>query len=234
VNNYGEAVKNDEAYGIALPPELLEEFQAYIERNGMLEHARRLIYEEEPVGNDEHRLDKLNDGMTWGCMVPRWGRTDMVWIDPADEECFESVLSVLRRGNFDVVLDAIGKKFDLDGLMVSGIGPIFLSHFEHDPEYKQIHKDLAEAKGAFYNVVVPIYIPQGGASLYIADDDWDCERLLPIQMRYNQGLVIGGATYHGTGECDYREQRDVRLSVAIHLADVDYYNVEDIAGDNTS
>jgi len=49
-----EAVKNDEAYGIALPPELLEEFQAYIERNGMLEHARRLIYEEEPVGNDKH------------------------------------------------------------------------------------------------------------------------------------------------------------------------------------
>ena len=63
----GEAVKNDEAYGIALPLELLEEFQAYIERNGMLEHARRLINEEEPVGNDEHRLDKLNNGMTWGC-----------------------------------------------------------------------------------------------------------------------------------------------------------------------
>jgi hypothetical protein len=63
----GEAVKNDNAYGIALPPELFEEFQAYIERNGMLEHARRLIYEEEQLGNDEHRgLYKLNDGMTWG------------------------------------------------------------------------------------------------------------------------------------------------------------------------
>jgi len=61
-------------------------------------------------------------------MVPQWGRMDMVWIDPADEECFESVLSVLHRGNFDVVLDAIGKKIDLDGLMVSGIGLIFLSH----------------------------------------------------------------------------------------------------------
>ena len=42
----GERVKDVEAYGIALPPELLEEFQAYIDRNGMLEHARRLIYEE--------------------------------------------------------------------------------------------------------------------------------------------------------------------------------------------
>jgi len=38
----------------------------------------------------------------------------MVWIDTADEECFKSVLSVLHRGNFDVVLDAIGKTFDLD------------------------------------------------------------------------------------------------------------------------
>ncbi len=60
-------VKNDEAYGIALPPQLLQEFQAYVERNGMLRHARRLIYEEEPFGNNEHRLYKLDDGMTWGC-----------------------------------------------------------------------------------------------------------------------------------------------------------------------
>jgi hypothetical protein len=63
----GEAVKNDDAYGIALPPELLGEFQAYIERNSMLEHARRLLYEEEQHGNGEHRgLYKLNDGMAWG------------------------------------------------------------------------------------------------------------------------------------------------------------------------
>jgi hypothetical protein len=63
----GEAVKNDDAYGIALPPQLLEEFQAYITRNGMLEHARRLIYEEEQLGNDEYRdLYKFYDGMTWG------------------------------------------------------------------------------------------------------------------------------------------------------------------------
>ena len=65
--NVGEPLKNDEAFGIALPPELLQEFQTYIDKNGMLDHARRLIYEEEPFGNNEHRLYKLNDGMTWGC-----------------------------------------------------------------------------------------------------------------------------------------------------------------------
>ncbi len=165
-------------------------------------------------------------------MGPRWGGMDMVWIDPADEQCFESMLSVLRRGNFDVVLEAIGKEFDLDSLMVTGIGPIFLSYFEHDSEYKQVHADLREAKGSFYNVVVPLYIPEGGASLYVGDDDGD--RVLPIQMRYNHGIVLGGGTFHGTAECDYREQRDVRLSVAIYLADVTEENIEDIAGDNTS
>ena len=70
----GEHVKDAEAFGIALPPELLEEFQAYFDRNGMLEHARRLLYEEKSFyeeetlfEEEETRLYKLNDGMTWGC-----------------------------------------------------------------------------------------------------------------------------------------------------------------------
>ncbi len=156
----------------------------------------------------------------------------MIWIDPADEQCFESMMSVLRRGNFDIVLDAVGKKFDLDDLMVTGIGPIFLSHFKHDPQYNQIHVDLPEAKGSFYNVVVPLYIPKGGATLYVGDSDKG--KALPIQMRYNVGTVLGAASPHGTGECDYRADRDVRLSVAIYLADVNKRNIEDVAGDSTS
>ena len=68
----GKAVKNnEEAHGIALPPELLEKFQAYFERNGgILEHARRLIYGVELLRNNEHRLGKLNGGVTWGCECP--------------------------------------------------------------------------------------------------------------------------------------------------------------------
>ena len=55
------------------------------------------------------------------------------------------------------------ESFDLDGVMIQGIGPIFLSHFDHDPTYSQIHHDLEEAMGSFYNVVVPLYIPEDGA-----------------------------------------------------------------------
>ena len=63
----GERVKDDEAFGIALPPELLVEFQRYIKTNGMLRHARQMTYEGEGFGNVEHRLLKLDDNMTWGC-----------------------------------------------------------------------------------------------------------------------------------------------------------------------
>jgi ShK domain-like len=114
--------------------------------------------------------------------------------------------------------------------MVQGIGPIFLSHFDHDPFYGQIHHDLIEAKGSFYNVVVPLYIPEKGATLYVGE----AGRAAPVHMRYNVGTLLGAGTQHGTGECDYRNEKDVRLSVAIYLADVNPRNVEIVASDSTS
>ena len=114
--------------------------------------------------------------------------------------------------------------------MVQGIGPIFLTHFDHDPEYKQIHHDLIEAKGSFYNVIVPLYIPEDGAPLYVGDS----ERSETIQMAYNVGTLLGAGSLHGTGECDYRAKKDVRLSVAIYVADVNDDNVEIVASDSTS
>ena len=114
--------------------------------------------------------------------------------------------------------------------MIQGIGPIFLSHFDHDPTYSQVHHDLEEAMGSFYNVVVPLYIPEDGATLYVGDD----ERSKPIKFGYDRGILLGAGTRHGTGECDYREKGDVRLSVAIYIADVNDENVEIVASDSTS
>jgi len=100
--------------------------------------------------------------------------------------------------------------FNLDGLMVQGIGPIFLSHFEHDPEYRQVHHDLIEAKGSFYNVIVPLYIPEGGAKLYVGD----MERDMTVNMRYNVGTLLGAGTRHGTAECDvFRLLSILRMSI---------------------
>jgi len=79
-------------------------------------------------------------------------------------------------------------------------------------------------------VVVPLYIPEGGAALYVGGG----ERSEPVQMRYGVGTLLGAESLHGSAECDYRGERDVRLSVAIYLADVREENLEVIASDSTS
>jgi hypothetical protein len=40
------------------------------------------------------------------------------------------VLTVLREGNFDMVLDKIGRTFDMNGLMIQGVGVLFLSKYK--------------------------------------------------------------------------------------------------------
>jgi hypothetical protein len=101
-------LQDDEAFVVGLPPELLQEFTKYMDNNGMLETAKKIAYHTERSGK-EHELVTLKDGRKWGVMHPKWGGNDMVWIDPGDEECFESLMDVLRKGNFDVVLETIGE-----------------------------------------------------------------------------------------------------------------------------
>ena len=117
-----ERLDDDEAFVVGLPPKLLEEFSSYMERNGMIAAAKEMLYEEknnkkkkkkkkgQDEGEKEHAIKTLNDGRTWGIMRPHWEGNDMVWIDPADEECFESLVDVLRKGDFDVVLEAIAEQ----------------------------------------------------------------------------------------------------------------------------
>jgi len=114
-----ERIKDDEAFVVGLPPQLLKEFTNYMDRNGMLEKAKEMLYGEDSKkkkkkgkddGEKEHSLEILKDGQNWGIMRPHWEGMDMVWIDPADEECFESMVDVLRKGDFDIVLDAIAKQ----------------------------------------------------------------------------------------------------------------------------
>lgn len=219
-----------EAYVIGLPPQLLKEFQEYVERDGMMEIARTLLYDTEPFGNEDHRLYRMDDGMNWAAKGPRWEGTDAIWFDPADEESFESLLSVLRRGGFDAVMDTIGKKFELEGLMVQGIGAMFLSHFDYEPGLTHIHTDMIGAEGTFYNVLIPVHTPESGYSMYVQDKP-DAKA---INMTHSVGLVIGADTKHGTGDCDYRQTGDFRLSFSVYMADIDDENVEIIASDPTS
>ena len=227
-----EPVDDDsgESFVVGFPPELHQEFVSYIEKNGMMDVARQILYEEEPLEPGDHKLYKLEDGQNWGAMIQGSWDTDMVWLDPADEECFESLLGVLRRGNFDTVLDAVGRAFDLNGLMVQGVGAIFLSEYEVPDN---LHIDIPGSRGSFYNIIVPVHIPaEKNATFCVANSERDLVGEVKLDPSY--GVVLGGESVHGTGKCHYRDTKDFRLSFAVYVADINDDNIDLIASDSTS
>lgn len=222
--------EDGESFVIGFPPKLHEEFLKYVENSGMMNVARDILYNERPLVPNEHRIYTLDDGKKWGAMIQGSWNTDMVWLDPADEECFESLLSVLRRGGFDKVLDQIGKTFDLNSLMVQGVGAIFLSEYENSDN---MHVDIEGSKGSFYNVIVPVHIPENeSAKFYVGEADSDDSGVTNLDP--NVGIVLGGESRHGTGECNYRPAKEFRLSFAVYVADIHEENVDLIASDSTS
>jgi len=217
---------DNEAYAIGFPPELDQEIQAYIRQSGLYEAAYSLLYEEKPLRKGDHRLYTLKDGHQWGAMSSHW-KTDMVWLDPANEDCFESLVAMLGRGGFDVVLDAIGRQFDLDGLMIQGVGAIFLSEYQG----KSVHVDISGTRGSFYNIVIPVHIPEGRVAPFIIGDKTGKGQ---VKLRPNRGFVLGGETKHGTGAVNYRDIQDYRFSFAIYVADINMHNIKAVADDTTS
>lgn len=219
-----------ESFVIGFPPELHQEFKKYVANSGMMQVAHRILYKEKPLREFEQRIYTLEDGEKWTAMVQGAWDTDMVWLDPGDESCFESLLGVLRRGNFDKVLEQVGKTFDLNGLMIQGVGAIFLSEYT---KTENMHVDIPGSRGSFYNIIVPVHIPIDDVAIFkLSDKEDDFQGKLRLDP--NVGVVLGGESRHGTGECNYREKEDFRLSFAVYVADINDDNIEMIANDSTS
>jgi hypothetical protein len=219
-----------ETFVIGFPPQLHEEFVSYIGNNGMMRVAHQILYKEKRLRKGEQRMYVLDDGEKWTAMVQGSWKTDMVWLDPGDESSFESLIGVLKRGGFDVVLDQIGKAFDLNGLMIQGVGAIFLSQYDQP---KNIHVDIEGSRGSFYNIIIPVHIPAGHDAIFMLSDKGD-DYKGQIKLDPDVGIVLGGESRHGTGKCNYREEEDFRLSFAVYVADINDDNVELIASDSTS
>jgi hypothetical protein len=219
-----------ETFVIGFPPQLHEEFLSYIGNNGMMRVAHQILYKEKKLKRGEQRLYELDDGEKWTAMVQGTWKTDMVWLDPGDESCFESLLGVLRRGGFDMVLDQVGRAFDLNSLMIQGVGAIFLSQYNQP---NNIHVDIEGSRGSFYNIIIPVHIPSGHDAIFMLSDRGD-DYEGHIKLDPNVGIVLGGESKHGTGKCDYRAEEDFRLLFAVYVADITDDNVELIASDSTS
>mmetsp|Transcript_6437 Transcript_6437/g.13242 ORF Transcript_6437/g.13242 Transcript_6437/m.13242 type:complete len:306 (+) Transcript_6437:193-1110(+) len=189
-----------------------------------------ILYREDSLEESDQRIYTLDDGEKWTAMVQGSWDTDMVWLDPGDESCFESLLGVLRRGGFDKVLEEVGKTFDLEGLMVQGVGAIFLTEYT---KTENMHVDIPGSRGSFYNIIVPVHIPAGDVAVFkLSDKEDDFQGKLRLDP--NVGVVLGGESRHGTGECNYRKHEDFRLSFAVYVADINEQNIDMIASDSTS
>eukprot|EP00535_Pseudo-nitzschia_heimii_P010630 CAMPEP_0197177682 /NCGR_PEP_ID=MMETSP1423-20130617/3204_1 /TAXON_ID=476441 /ORGANISM="Pseudo-nitzschia heimii, Strain UNC1101" /LENGTH=864 /DNA_ID=CAMNT_0042627271 /DNA_START=208 /DNA_END=2802 /DNA_ORIENTATION=+ len=219
-----------ESFVVGFPPELHEEFKKYVANSGMMRVAHQILYKEKPLEAGDQRIYTLDDGEKWTAMVQGSWDTDMVWLDPGDESCFESLLGILRRGNFDKVLDQVGKAFDLDGLMIQGVGAIFLTEYT---KTENMHVDIPGSRGSFYNIIVPVHIPADDVAIFKISDKGD-EYQGKLRLDPNTGVVLGGESRHGTGECNYRKKEDFRLSFAVYVADIKEENLELIASDSTS
>jgi hypothetical protein len=219
-----------ESFVIGFPEELHEEFTKYIANNGMMRVAHNLLYKEKAIEAGEQRIYTLDDGEKWTAMVQGNWKNDMIWLDPGDESAFESLLGVLRRGGFDKVLDSVGKAFDLNSLMVQGVGAIFISQ---NKKTDNMHVDIPGSRGSFYNIIVPVHIPDGEVSTFKLADVGD-HVTGKLKLDPNVGVVLGGQSRHGTGECNYRKKEDFRLSFAVYVADINDKNVDLIASDSTS
>jgi hypothetical protein len=219
---------------IGLPPELSDELQAYIEHSGLMDVARKSLYEEDPRKweHEASRLHTLKDGRKWSAMNSNWD-SDMIWMDPADEECFEYLLAMLGRGGFDIVLDQIGKHFQLESLMIGGIGTTILSDYKYTGVRTRVHTDMDGVPRTFFNLIFPVHIPENRtAPLYLGNEN--STTIGSTNLQRNVGVLLDGETPHGTGVVDYKKDKDFRVAFAVWMADINEENVDIISNDSTA
>ena len=230
-------LKQMDPYGrlIGLPPKLTRELQKFCVKSGLMEQFSKLAYGSDKMGPFQSKYLQLNGGRKWIATTPEhksnWKNSDLTWIDSADEQNFEEALSVLRKGDFDVVLRSIGKEFDSEGLMIAGIGFILMTHTQTG----HIHADLSDAGKHWLDLLFPLVLPKRPhrATLRLGDDE-DDDRDATIPLTPNVGILLGGDTFHGTGKCDFRSTEEFRVAVTIYLVDINERNARLVSGDESA
>jgi len=219
-----------EAMLIGLPPKITEMFNEYVQKSGLMSIFSDLLYKD-PVKKGENKVYDLEDGTKWSARTSNNWITegDMTWIDPGNEFTYEFVLDIWRKGGFDTVLDTLGEKFGNDGLWLDGTSFIIVSEFDGH----NIHNDLPESGSKVFNIIFPLVIPDGTSQLLVAERG-AYQDGIPINFNENVGVLVGGDTLHGTGNCNYRAKKQFRLAIAVYFIDTNEENVEEFASDDTA
>ncbi|KAL3793511.1 hypothetical protein HJC23_007251 [Cyclotella cryptica] len=216
------------AFQIGFPPELHTALQKYCDDLGMTDLFRELLGPNPIPPEDEHtgRFVELADGNKWYAQRPakKW-TSNMHWVSPADEKTHEEYLKVLAEGNFDLVLDAIGRYLGLEGLVAYHLTFIGVSHSEKG----YIHYDSTNTGASVYNVIIPLILEEDALPELVMIDDNDESKSGSLKYRIGMGALMGDDAMHGTEACDYRSQKGMRMAATVYIADINSGNARDIA-----
>jgi len=212
---------------LGLPPQLTERITDYVKEKGLMDLFWKLTYEE----HQDHGTSVLYGD--WISTRPEynahWKNSDMHWIDVANERAYEETLQLLREGDFDTVLQAIGREYGSQGLYMGGLGFIIASHVPAGG----MHQDMPRAKrGDMFDLLFPILVPDLPDVAYLKVGNDTHHSALPFTK--DVGFLLAGNTNHGTGSCDFRERRGLRVAATIYLVDLTEKNARAVAEDGTA
>ncbi|KAL7522474.1 hypothetical protein ACHAWX_007158 [Stephanocyclus meneghinianus] len=216
------------AFQIGFPPELHTSLLNYCNKLGITDLFRELLGPNPIPPEDEHtgRFVELADGNKWFAQRPakKW-TSNMHWVSPADEKTHEEYLKVLAEGNFDLVLDSIGRYLGLEGLVAYHLTFIGVSHSEKG----YIHHDSTNTGASVYNVIIPLILQEDALPELVMIDDEDENKAGSLKYRIGMGALMGDDAMHGTEACDYRAQKGMRMAATVYIADINADNARDIA-----
>lgn len=215
------------ALQIGLPQNLQSILLKYCQDNGIIQTFHDLLYEN-PIDVGANEIRKINN-KDWFIQRTdeRWN-SNMHWISPADKITQDDYLNMLMNApendSFYQVLNAIGNKLDMDGLVAYHL--TFIGVSKCDKGY--LHNDFEDVDGKAFNIIIPIItVDDGPEELYIQDDVYP-QYISSYKYKLNECIAIGDSAYHATAPCDYTSEEKMRIAATIYVADVNEDNVDNI------
>lgn len=218
---------------VGLPDRLVPTIQSYVKQLGLYELFHELLYEDpcEQSGGRFYRTmnphaNGTNTDLWWYAMRPgrRWN-SDMHWFSVSNERTHEFMLRMLAEGGLEEALDAIGRHYNLDSIMIESATFVAVSHCEDS----FLHTDFEDVDGKAFNLLIPVHAVSGsGPELSVAGDRYVIvkgkQKLREVRtgIKYDEGvgMLVGDNTRHGTRECDHRADGEIRIGLSVYFADL--------------
>lgn len=211
------------AFRIGLPSELSAELLNYCNELGITnlfrdwdgDHPIETVSEE--GGKKSDQFVTLADKNRWHVHRPlnneEWSSK---YVSPADEKTHEEVLKILSKGNFDAVLEGVGKFLGLEALVAYQLAFFAVS----DSEKGFIHRDSHATGASVYNVIIPLILDDDSSSPELElVNQGSTDRRGSLKYQLETGYMMGDDVVYG-----YRERKGIHMAASIYIADLNYAN----------